>query len=441
MNLSHKIRLHPNKEQTQGLRKACGCSRFAWNWGLREWERQYKEGLKPTAFKLNKQFNAIKKQQFPWIYESPKDCNQRPFINLGKAFTKFIKEKKGHPKLHKRGRRDSFYISNDKARIVEDKWIQVPLLGKIRLAENPRFSGKIMSYTVSLDVDQWFVSIAYELPDPSNKITNQEVLGIDLGLKHFAVLSDGTKIENPKLFKKIEKQRVRAERRLAKKQKGSANRRKARVRLAKIHRKLRRQRQDFIHKFTSGLAKTKQELVIEDLKVSNMLKNHKLAQSIANVCWGELRRQLEYKTRRYGSLLTVVSTFFPSSKLCSCCGFKLDKLNLSVREWACPKCSTVHDRDLNAAMNLKSQSKSVGWVTPEVKPVENPPSGNLSSGSRCDLLKQEHIVNNVITTQVISKMKTFVGTRGPRVVVYPRMLSGTEIKDFELEPLGYEEQP
>lgn len=260
----------------------------------------------------------------------------------------------------------------------------------------PDKNGKILSFTVSKDVDWWFVSISYELPQPSVSIQNNEIVGVDLGLTTFATLSDGTKIENPKFLKRLERKLKREQRKLAKKQKCSANRGKQRVKLAKLYRRIRQQRQDFLHKVTYFLAKTKQEIVIEDLSVSGMLKNRKLAKSIANVSWAEFRRQLEYKTKRFGSLLTVADRFFPSSKTCSTCGFKVDKLPLSVRSWTCSNCSKLHDRDINAAINLRDFR--VGKAIPEFKPVEivlagkdlfkAEPSTLLST--KQEILKDEH---------------------------------------------------
>lgn len=398
MNLTHKIRLYPNKQQTQDLLKACGVARFTYNYALSMWKQEYEAGNKPTAMKLKKQFNAIKEEKFPWVYESPKDCNQQPFTNLQKAFQNFFKTKKGYPQFKKRGRKDSFYISNDKAILIEKK-IKLPRIGNITLSEQPRFTGKIMSFVVSKDVDKWFVAVSYELPNSSVKIQNNEVVGIDLGIKNFATLSDGTIIENPKFLNKLENKLKREQRRLAKKQKCSSNRTKQRVRLAKVYKTLRNRRQDFLHKLTNTLAKTKQEIVVENLNVFGMLKNHKLAKSIANLSWFEFKRQLEYKTKRFGSLLTVVDRFYPSSKLCSNCGFKLENLDLSVREWVCPVCKTKHDRDINAALNLKSQSVSLGKAIPDFKPVEivlvgkdlfKAESSTLLSMKQ-EILKDEHL--------------------------------------------------
>lgn len=402
MNLAHKIRIYPNLEQAQALVCACGVARFTYNYILGEWQRQYKAGEKPNVYKLKKEFNTYKGDLFPWVYESPKDCNQQPIMDLGKAFGKFFKGESKYPQFKHKGQKDSFYVSNDKASLLEDKYIRLPLIGSIRLGEKPRFEGKVVSYTVSRDVDRWFVSVCYDLPDTSNNIDNGEVVGVDLGLKDLAVLSDGTKIENLKFVKKHEKKLKHEQRKLAKKQLGSQNRKKQKIRVAKVHRTIRCQKQDYIHKFTSFLAKTKQEMVLETLQVKNMMKNHKLAKSFASVSLGELERQLQYKTKIYGSLLTQVDIFYPSSKLCHVCGFKNIKLALKDRIWTCPDCNTVHDRDFNASKNLESQAVSIKFVPKairDIKLVENPTPGIWGSVSRCDLMKQEkrNVQNHICT--------------------------------------------
>ena len=387
MHLTHKIRVYPTKVQITALKKACGVARFTWNHILGELERAYKAGYRYNIYQLSRDFNIYKHELFSWISESPKDCTAAPLLEVWGAYKKFFKKQSGFPKFKKRGEKDSFYNSADRTKFIGEDYIRIAVIGKLKLSESPRFSGKLSSCTVSRDVDQWFVSVDYELPDPTAKITNGKKVGVDLGLNKFATLSDGTVFENPKHYKKLDQKLKKEQRSFSKKKLGSKNRIKQGNKVSKVYRKIRRQKQDFLHKVTSTLAKTKQEVVIEDLKVGNLMKNHKLARPIANVGWGEFRRQLEYKCKVYGSTLTVVDKFFPSSKLCSSCGFKLLKLLLSVRSWTCPKCGVLHDRDLNAAINLKHQS--VGWVTPEIKPVENPLAGARVSELSYDLVKQE----------------------------------------------------
>ena len=394
---SYKIELKPNKTQEVLLNRSCGVARFAYNWGLAQRIKQYEETKKPTtAITQHKELCAVKKEQFPWMYEVSKSAPQEALRNLDTAFKNFFRnlkqgKKPGFPRFKKKGIKDSFSF-DEKAYCIEG-CAHLPKIGKVKCKETREIPGKILSSTVSRDVDKWFVSFTTEQEIQDPKIQNGQIVGIDLGLTTFATLSDGTKIENPKVLRRYLNKIKTLQRRLAKKQKSSKNRAKARVKLAKAYRKVRYVRADFIHKVTTTLAKTKQEIVVESLKVKNMMRNHKLAQAISDVSWAEFVRQLEYKTKWYGSLLTKVDTFFPSSKTCSRCAFKVDKLPLSVRGWTCPKCSARHDRDVNAAINLAACSKSVPGVPRDVKPVENPTSGEQTYVPRCDSVKQELKLN------------------------------------------------
>jgi putative transposase len=390
---AYKIELKPNKTQVVLLNKSCGTARFAYNWGLAQRIKLYEAEQKSTsAITQHKELCAIKQDQFPWMYDVSKSAPQEALRNLDKAFQNFFKnikqsKKPGFPKFKKKCNRESFCIAE--RAYSTGTHAHLPKIGKVRLKEAREIQGRIISTTVSKNVDRWFVSFCTEQNIPEPKIQNGQIIGVDLGLTHFATLSDGTKIENPKVLKHYLKKIARLQRRLAKKQKCSQNRQKARIRLAKVYRKVRNIRQDFLHKLTTNLAKTKQEIVIETLKVSNMLKNKRLAQSISDASWSEFVRQLEYKTTWYGSLLTKVDQFYPSSKLCSSCGYKLGKLSLSVRFWRCPVCGVLHDRDINAAMNLAACSKSVPSVQRELKPVESPLSGQQTYVARNGSMKQE----------------------------------------------------
>lgn len=398
---SYKIELKPNKTQEVLLNKSCGVARFAYNWGLAQRIKQYEEIKKSTtAITQHKELCAVKKEQFPWMYEVSKSAPQEALRNLDAAFKNFFRNlkqgrKPGYPRFKKKGTKESF--SYDEKAFCQDNYAHLPKIGKVRCKEQRVLEGRILSATVSKDVDRWFVSFTTEQEIQEPKIQNGQIIGVDLGLTTFATLSDGTKIENPKVLKRYLKKIKLLQRRLSKKQKTSKNRTKARVKLAKAYRKVRYIRADFIHKVTTNLAKTKQEIVVESLKVQNMMKNHKLAQSISNASWAEFVRQLEYKTKWYGSQLTKVYTFYPSSKLCSSCGYKVDKLPLSVRNWTCPKCNVVLDRDINAAINLAACSKSVPGVPRDVKPAENPLSGELTLTSRNGSLKQEiNLTNSIV---------------------------------------------
>jgi putative transposase len=368
---AHKIRIFPNKEQTIGLLKACGCARFSYNWALSEWKAQYEAGLKPTEAKLRIQLNSIKREKFPWMLESTKCAPQQAIRNLGVAFNNFFKAVKqgkraGYPKFKKKGRRDSFYVDNVNPLIKESKFRVPNIDGTMRMAEDVRFSGKILSYTVSRDVDRWYVSILVETEVEELPKTGKTV-GVDLGIKTLATLSDGTTAENPKILKKALNKLARKQRELARKKKGSKNREKAKTKVAKHHRKVRLTRLDVLHQLTTSLVRNYDTIVIEDLNVKGMLKNHKLARSISDCGFGMFRAMLENKCKMYGKTLVIADRFFPSSKTCSKCGYKKEELKLSERTFHCEKCNFEMDRDRNAAINLEK----LGTCCPEVKSVDS----------------------------------------------------------------------
>lgn len=346
MNLSHKIEIKPNNEQGHKLKMACGVARYAYNWGLVEWKKAYGAGLKSNGRSLKLKWN---KEKPDWVYLSPKGANQRPFDDLQNAYKRFFKRESKYPKLKKKGIRDSFYVENDKFSIVEDK-IRLPKIGLIKLTERPRFDGKIMSATVSRCANRWFVSISVNIDQYSKKRTANGIIGIDLGVATALTLSTGEKLVGPKPLKKKLKTLKKRQRKHSRKKKGSNNRKKSAIRLAILHRKIRNQRNDFLHKVTTRLCRENQVVVIEDLAVANMLKNHKLARAISDIGFGEFRRQLTYKSMIYGTTIIVADRFFPSTKLCRMCG-QLNAMPLSQRTYKCD-CGHAEDRDINAARNL-----------------------------------------------------------------------------------------
>ena len=360
MILAHKIRLEPTREQEIYFRKATGTARFVYNWGLAEWKRMYQAGEKPTAFKIKKMFNAIKRQEFPWITEVTKCAPEGAFMNLGNAFSNFLRGRAKYPKFKKKGKHDSFYLANDKFR-VDGKRIRIPKLGWVKMREALRFSGKIQSAVVSCTAGMWFVSISVELDHlpPPNK--SHASVGVDLGIHTLATLSTGETWENPRVLKSRERRLKRLQRQLGKKQKGSKNRAKVQLQLAKQYQRITNIRRDVTHKLTSSLVSRFGIISIEDLHVNGMLKNHSLAKHIADAAFGEIRRQLVYKTTWHGNTLNIVDRFFPSSKMCSCCGNINAELILTDRTYLCKRCGMVKDRDLNAAINLNK----VGRAHPE----------------------------------------------------------------------------
>jgi putative transposase len=353
INLAHKIELNPNNKQANFLSRACGVSRFTYNWGLAEWKRQYESGLKPSGFGIKKEFNAIKKDLFPWIIESPRDANSQPFADLQTAFNNFFKGKSGYPVFKKKGQNDSFYIANDQFKI-DCKKIRIPKTGWIRLKESLNLSGKILSGTVSRIADKWFVSInlSMEITPPTFK--NQEVVGVDLGVKQLAVLSNGEQIEGTKPHKNLLDKLRRLNKSLSRKVKGSKNWLKSKLKLSKLHARIANIRKDALHKLTTKLVQEFDVIGIENLNVSGMVRNHKLARSILDMGFSEFRRQLEYKSVIAGVKIVFANRFFPSSKMCSRCGNVKSDLTLSDRVYCCNTCGFKLDRDLNAAINLKN---------------------------------------------------------------------------------------
>jgi putative transposase len=372
---AHKIRLFPNEDQSVYLRKACGVARFAYNYALSEWKAQYEAGLKPNEGMLRKHLNAVKREKFPWMLEVTKCAPEQAIRNLGTAFGDFFKavkqgKKTGYPKFKKKGQRDSFYIDNEKGSIA-GKLFNVPKMKTpIRMSEELRFEGKILSYTVSKDVDRWYVSIAVDSTCEELPKTGKTV-GVDLGIKALATMSDGTTVENPNILKKALNKLARKQRELSRKQKGSNNREKARIKVAKVHRKVRLTRLDVLHQLTTRLVRDYDTIVIEDLNVKGMLKNHKLARSISDCGFGMFRSLLQSKCKMYGKELVVADRFFPSSKTCSKCGHKKEELKLSERTFVCENCNFEIDRDLNAAINLEKWPSC--WRHQSVDSVSDPP--------------------------------------------------------------------
>ena len=389
---AHKIRIFPNKEQETGLKKACGCARKAYNWALARWEEIYAAGGKPSAYGLKKELNSIKESQFPWMYESTKCAPDQAIINLGKAYQSFFtgqkaKRKVGKPKFKsKKSAKDSFYLCNTSLRVRGGKFFVPNISGGIGMSEEVRFQGKIMSYTVSRDVDRWYVSILVETTVGDLPKTGK-IVGVDLGIKAMATLSDGTVIENPHLLKKNLRKLARKQRELSRKKKGSKNREKARIKVAKIHRTVRLARQDILHQVTYKLVRQYDTIVIEDLNVKGMAKNHKLARAISDCGFGMFRIMLENKCKMYGKTLVIADRFFPSSKTCSKCGNKKDELKLSERTYHCENCGFEMDRDLNAAINLEKYLLVEG----NLKPVD---SASDLGKTKQRKLKQELTVND-----------------------------------------------
>jgi len=362
---AYRYELDPNNIQRTSLHQHAGVARFTYNWGLEQRISLFKENQGKERFtdamKQHKILNTLKKTQFSWMYDCSKCAPQESLRDLHRAFQNFYRGRKkgqkvGFPRFKRKGVRDSFRLTGTIK--FQGRKIQLPRIGKIRIKEKRKsyYSGHILSVTIRRRANKWFVSVTVEekLPDPVPN--GGAAVGVDLGIKTLATLSDGTTFANPRAMGRRLRRLKQLSRSLSRKRKGSRNHEKAKLRLAKMYLTIFNIRQDTFHKVTTYLAKSHSKIVIEDLGVSGMMKNRRLARAIADVGFYEFRRQLEYKCEWYGSQLVVVSRTFPSSKRCSSCGHKKKELSLAERLYHCEKCGLRIDRDLNAALNLVTVS-------------------------------------------------------------------------------------
>ena len=359
---THKIRLYPNNGQETYLTQCCGTARFAYNTCLAKWNEDYENDsqTRHSFYTIKQWFNSRKPKDFPWVYAYSKHICDSAIKDLANAFVSFFKGNAKHPRFHKRGYKDSFRIDGSVVK-TEGKILCLPKGQRYRMTERLRYDdAKIMNVTVSRTANRWFVSICCELPDTLGE-SQSGCVGIDLGIKELATLSDGTRIRNPKVFAKGERRMKHLQRNLSRKRKGSSNWRKAKDKLAKYQYETSCMRKDWIHKATTGIAEKYGTVFMEDLDVKGMLGNHRLAKSLSDVSFGEFNRQLEYKTT-----VNRIDRFYPSTKTCSKCGHIQD-MPLSKRVYDCPVCGNSIDRDLNAAINILN----VGMANyPELMPVE-----------------------------------------------------------------------
>ena len=380
MHRAHKIRLQPTAEQAVYFAKACGTARFAYNWALAEWQKRYeahkldKSLPQPNEAALRKALNEVKAEQFPWIAEVTKTAPQQAIKNLGTAYANAFRRIKagkksgrgyGFPQFKKKGVRDSFRADNGPANAsassveVDGRRVKLPRCGWTRMREELRFSGRVISATVSKLADGWYVTLLVDTEERLERITDCGAVGVDLGVASLAALSTGEIVPALKPHRAESARLRRLSRSLSRKKKGSANRRKARAKLARLHLRIANVRKDVLHNLTRRLATEFSVVAIEDLHVAGMLRNRHLARSIADAGFAEFRRQLEYKMAMTGGSVAVVDRFFPSSKTCSECGVIHQGLTLSMRQWRCEDCGAEHHRDLNAAKNILAASCAV----------------------------------------------------------------------------------
>ena len=417
---AHKIRLNPTPEQEKYLRRAAGTRQFVYNWGLAEWHKQYKEykegkrEKKPTALALKKQFQAIREKEFPWTKDVTKCVIEGAFDDLGDAFSRFFKGQNDYPTFKKKNKsRESFSIANDKF-ALGDHWIVVPVLGrflmdrqqangtlprkirnknkykrslgKVNMTESLRFvvphpskkpgkrrherkkvpcsSVKILGATIGRSSGYWSVSIHVEVPAES-KVNTHPMVGVDVGVKEAAIVSDGRRFENQKPLTKHLKKLKRLQRSFSRKQydqetkRGSKNREQLKVKIARLHGKIAHIRADVRHKLTTEIARTCSVVGLEDLHVKGLFKNRKLARAMADAGLGQLLQFFETKLQAVGGQAIFVDRFFPSTKTCSGCGHVKKRMPLKYRTYCCLKCNLIIDRDLNAAINLECEAHRI----------------------------------------------------------------------------------
>ena len=358
---SYKFRLYPNEGQKQLFAKTFGCSRAIWNMMLADKIKHYKE-TKETLYNTPAQY----KKKFPWLREvdSLALCNIQ--LNLLTAYKNFFQSGFGFPKFKKKSHRQSYKTNNNNGSIaLENGHVKLPKVGWVRVKAHRQINGIIKSATISMTpTGKYYVSILCETEIAPLAKTNSSI-GVDLGISDFAILSTGEKIGNRRfltqLSKKLAKeQKILSRRALVAKKANrklseSNNYQKQRIKVAKIHEKIVNMRRDFLHKLSTNLVKNHDIVCIEDLSSKNLMKNHKLAKSIGDVSWSEFVRMLEYKSSWYEKQVSKISRWYPSSQICSDCGFSSGKKPLSIREWTCTNCGSHHDRDINASINILNE--------------------------------------------------------------------------------------
>jgi len=370
---AYRFRFYPTPEQEMILAKTFGCARFAYNYMLRlRTDAWFKEKKRVGYHETSALLTELKKTpEYAWLNEVSSVPVQQALRHLQNAFTNFFAKRAAYPTFKRKdGPQSAEYTTSAfkwDGKSLKLAKMDAPLA--IRWSRTIPKAAKVTTVTVSKDAaGRYFVSLLCDDVVAKKPASNGKV-GVDLGLTHFAILSTGEKIAAPNTFRKYEAKLAKLQRRLAKKQKGSKNRAKARLKVARLHAKIADARRDFLHKLSTRLINENQVIAIESLSVSNMQKNRCLSKSISDASWSEFVRQLEYKARWYGRELIGIDRWYPSSKRCSDCGYTMPKMPLSVREWVCPECGSIHDRDINAARNVLAAGLAVSAHREAVSPV------------------------------------------------------------------------
>lgn len=377
MLLAHKIELRPTSDQRVYFFQAAGVTRKAYNWALAEWKIQYEQGNSPNESALRRRLNEIKREEFPYMLDVTKAAPQEAIKQLGVAFGNFFRrvkrgQKPGYPRFKKRGIHDSFVATNGPpkkgadAAAVDGKRIKLPKIGWVKMRENVRFQGQIKQVTVSRTADKWYASLLIDTETLPHERKSHGSVGVDLGVKELAILSDGTMYRGAKPHKTLLRKLRKLNKALARSKRyrgedgywhDSQNRQKIKMRLAKLHARISNIRKDALHKVTTAIVLENSVIGLEDLNVSGMVRNRRLSRAIMDQSFYEFRRQIEYKAKLYGSEVVFADRWFPSSKMCSKCGAIDSNLSLGDRVYKC-ECGLEIDRDINAAINLRNLAVS-----------------------------------------------------------------------------------
>lgn len=353
-----RIRIYPNAAQADKLAKAFGCARWYWNNSLAETQKVYQETGKGLGqFALNARLPVLK-QLLPWLSETHSQVLQSVSLHMSRAFVNFFERRAKYPRFKSKHHKQSIQFPQS-VKIVDGCKIYLPKIGHIKAIVHRAISGDIKTVTVSREPDgRYYASILTEdnVAAPAVMMAGK-VLGIDVGLTHLAVTSDGSKFANPRHVLRAEKNLKRKQKKLSRKDKGSHSRAKAKLLVAKAHSKTSNARKDYLHKLSTRLVNENQVIAVEDLHVKGMMKNHNLAKAIGDAGWGSFTQMLEYKAARQGKGYIEVNRFFASSKTCSCCLHQATSMPLEIRTWTCDKCGTRHDRDINAAQNIRDEAQ------------------------------------------------------------------------------------